>query len=79
MIAVAARDQPAERQFTALLNTISAYWHMAGVAFIVLVLIIVPDNHQSFRYVFTETVNATGFGGDGRAASSSVRLPDAVC
>ena len=47
-------------QVTALLNTISAYWHMAGVAFIVLVLIIVPDNHQSFGYVFAETVNATG-------------------
>jgi amino acid transporter len=49
---------------TALLNTISAYWHMAGVVFIVLVLALVPDNHQSFGYVFGETVNATGFGGD---------------
>ena len=38
---------------TAMLNTISAYWHMAGVAFIVVVLIIVPDNHQSVSYVFT--------------------------
>ena len=50
---------------TALLNTVSAYWHMAGVAFIVLVLIIVPDNHQSFGYVFTETVNNSGFSGTG--------------
>ena len=49
---------------TALLNTISAYWHMAGVVFIVVVLAVVPDNHQSFGYVFGETVNATGFGGD---------------
>ncbi len=47
---------------TALLNTISAYWHMAGVAFIVLVLIIVPDDHQSFGYVFGETVNVSGYG-----------------
>ena len=47
---------------TAMLNTISAYWHMAGVAFIVLVLIIVPDNHRSLGYVFGETVNETGFG-----------------
>ena len=31
-----------------MLNTISAYWHMVGVAFIVVVLIIVPDEHQSF-------------------------------
>jgi len=50
--------------FTALLNTISAYWHMAGVVLIVVVLALVPDNHQSFGYVFGETVNATGFGGD---------------
>ena len=47
---------------TAFLNTISAYWHMAGVAFIVLVLIIVPDQHQSIGYVFGETVNASGYG-----------------
>jgi amino acid transporter len=49
-------------RITAGLNTISAYWHMAGVAFIVLVLIIVPDQHQSFGYVFGETVNASGYG-----------------
>jgi amino acid transporter len=48
---------------TAFLNTISAYWHMIGVAFIVVVLAFVPDNHQSLSYVFTETVNASGFGG----------------
>jgi amino acid transporter len=48
---------------TAFLNTISAYWHMAGVAFIVLVLIIVPDHHQSVSYVFTETINNSGFQG----------------
>jgi amino acid transporter len=47
---------------TALLNTVSAYWHMAGVAFIVLVLIVVPDHHQSVGYVFGETVNASGYG-----------------
>jgi amino acid transporter len=49
-------------RITAGLNTISAYWHMLGVAFIVLVLIIVPDQHQSFGYVFGETVNASGYG-----------------
>ena len=48
---------------TAALNTISAYWHMAGVAFIVLVLIVVPDDHQSFGYVFGETINNSGFSG----------------
>ena len=49
---------------TAALNTISAWWHMAGVAFIVLVLIIVPDSHQSVGYVFGETINNSGFGGE---------------
>jgi amino acid transporter len=49
---------------TAFLNTISAYWHMIGVVFIVLVLIIVPDHHKSFSYVFTHTINNSGFSGN---------------
>ena len=48
---------------TAMLNTISAWWHMAGVVVIVLILIVVPDNHQSFGYVFGETINNSGFSG----------------
>ena len=57
-------------RITAGLNTFSAYWHMVGVAFIVGVLVIVPDNHQSLSYVFTETVNNSGFG-DGTTSWSS--------
>src|SRR5262245_52574517 len=49
-------------RITSLLNTVSAYWHMAGVAVIVIVLIVVPDHHQSAGYVFGHTVNATGYG-----------------
>jgi amino acid transporter len=49
---------------TAMLNTISAYWHMIGVGVIVFVLFIVPDSHQSFSFVFTETLNLTGWGGE---------------
>ncbi len=52
-------------RITSLLNTFSAYWHMVGVAIIVLVLIIVPDTHQSIGYVFGETVNNSGFSGSG--------------
>ena len=59
---------------TALLNSVSAYWHMVGVAVIVGILIVVPDNHQSFGYVFGETVNATGFGTGGEGFSSLVFL-----
>ena len=50
-------------RITAGLNTISAYWHMAGVVFIVAVLIVVPNDHRSLSYVFTETVNNSGYGG----------------
>jgi amino acid transporter len=49
-------------RITSLLNTVSAYWHMAGVAVIVIVLLVVPDHHQSLGYVFGHQVNATGYG-----------------
>ncbi|HLU57884.1 MAG TPA: amino acid permease [Pseudonocardia sp.] len=45
----------------ALLNTISAWWHMVGVAVVVAVLAFVPDNHQSAAFVFGETINNSGF------------------
>ena len=48
---------------TAALNTISAWWHIAGVLLIVGILIVVPDNHQSAGYVFGETINNSGFSG----------------
>jgi amino acid transporter len=48
---------------TAFLNTISAWWHMIGVLVVVIILGAVPDHHQSVNYVFTQTVNNTGFSG----------------
>jgi amino acid transporter len=48
---------------TAFLNTISAWWHMVGVVFVVFVLAIVPDHHKSIGYVFGQTINNTGFSG----------------
>jgi amino acid transporter len=50
---------------TALLNRISAWWHMVGVLVIVGILIIVPDHHQSVGYVFGKTLNNSGFSGTG--------------
>jgi amino acid transporter len=47
----------------ALFNNISVFWHVAGVTVIVLVLAFVPDTHQSLDFVFTETINNSGFGG----------------
>jgi amino acid permease (GABA permease) len=48
-------------RLVALLNDISVWWHVAGVALIVAVLAFVPDNHQSTSFVFTEFVNNTGW------------------
>ncbi|MGQ0840556.1 amino acid permease [Actinokineospora sp.] len=45
----------------ALLNSISVWWHLAGVLVIVGVLIVVPDNHQPASFVFGEFVNNTGW------------------
>ncbi|HEY8501614.1 MAG TPA: amino acid permease, partial [Solirubrobacterales bacterium] len=44
-----------------LVNSVSVWWHVLGVAAIVLVLIIVPDTHQSLDFVFTERINNSGF------------------
>ena len=46
----------------AMLNNVSVFWHVAGVAAIILVLVFVPDQHQSVDFVFTETINNSGFG-----------------
>ncbi len=49
----------------AKLNTFSAWWHMVGVLVIVVVLIVVPQQHQSVGFVFGEVINNSGFGGEG--------------
>jgi amino acid permease (GABA permease) len=48
-------------KIVALFNNISVWWHIVGVAVIVLVLVIVPDHHQSANFVFTKFVNNTGW------------------
>jgi amino acid transporter len=47
----------------AMINNISAWWHMGGVLVIVLVLIFIPDHHKSLSFVFTDTENFSGFQG----------------
>ncbi|HLI58421.1 MAG TPA: amino acid permease [Solirubrobacteraceae bacterium] len=49
-------------RLVAFLNHVSAYWHVIGVAVIVVVLIVVPNSHQSVGWVFSKTVNNAGFG-----------------
>ena len=45
----------------ALLNDISVWWHLIGVAVIFVVLFFVPSHHQSVSFIFTKFVNNTGF------------------
>jgi amino acid permease (GABA permease) len=44
-----------------LLSDVSAWWHLIGVAVIVLVLTFVPDQHKPISEVFFEVKNETGF------------------
>jgi amino acid permease (GABA permease) len=44
-----------------LLSDVSAWWHLIGVAVIVAVLAIVPDQHKPISEVFFEVRNETGF------------------
>jgi amino acid transporter len=47
----------------AVMNNVSVWWHVVGASAIVLILIFVPDQHQSFSYVFTERFNNSGYSG----------------
>jgi len=45
----------------AMMNNVSVWWHVVGASAIILILIFVPDQHQSVGYVFTERFNNSGF------------------
>jgi amino acid transporter len=47
----------------AIMNNVSVWWHVVGAAVIILILVLVPDNHQSVSYVFTERFNNSGYDG----------------
>jgi amino acid transporter len=48
-------------RLVSVLNSISVWWHLAGVAVIVGALAIVPSEHQAPSEVFTTFVNDTGW------------------
>ena len=50
-----------------LLSDVSAWWHLIGVAVIVAVLAVVPDQHKPISEVFFEVRNETGFTFQGAA------------
>ncbi|CCH79944.1 Amino acid permease-associated region [Nostocoides japonicum T1-X7] len=45
----------------AIMNNVSVWWHVFGAAAIIVMLLLVPDHHQSFSYVFTHRFNNSGF------------------
>jgi amino acid transporter len=45
----------------AIANNVSVWWHVFGASLIVLILIFIPNHHQSWNYVFTERFNNSGF------------------
>lgn len=44
-----------------VLSDVSAWWHLIGVAIIVVVLAVMPDQHKPISEVFFEVRNETGF------------------
>ena len=48
-------------RLVSILNSISVWWHLAGVAVIVGALALVPAHHQDASFVFGEFVNDTGW------------------
>jgi amino acid transporter len=61
VLALAALINIFSSHLLAVLNNVSVWWHVAGAATVVLVLILVPSHHASLHTVFTHTVNNTGF------------------
>jgi amino acid transporter len=47
-------------RFLALMNNVSVGWHVFGVLVILGILVFVPDDHQSFSFVFGERINNSG-------------------
>ncbi|RLV49478.1 amino acid permease [Nocardioides mangrovicus] len=45
----------------AIVNNISVWWHVAGAAIVILILIFIPKTHQSLNFVFTDRINNSGY------------------
>ncbi len=68
VLAVAAGLNIFSSHLMAIMNNVSVWWHVIGASVIVLILIFIPDQHQSFSYVFTERFNNSGYS-DGSTSS----------
>lgn len=48
-------------RLVSVLNSVSVWWHLGGVAVIAGALILVPTHHQSTHFMFTQFANGTGW------------------
>ncbi|GAA2380780.1 amino acid permease [Dactylosporangium salmoneum] len=44
-----------------VLQNVSVWWHVFGSAVVVLILVFVPEKHQSLEFVFTQRFNNSGY------------------
>ncbi len=64
ILAVSATVNIFSSHLLAVINNISVWWHVAGAAIVIGILIFVPEQHASFGDVFAKTINNSGmFGG----------------
>jgi amino acid transporter len=64
ILAIAALINIFSSHLLAVINNISVWWHVAGAAAVIVILILVPTQHASFSDVFAKTINNSGiFGG----------------
>jgi amino acid transporter len=61
LMAVVALVNIFSSHLLALVNNISAYWHVFGAAAIVLLILLTAKNYQTPSFVFTERINNSGF------------------
>ncbi|HEV7418721.1 MAG TPA: amino acid permease [Mycobacterium sp.] len=64
ILAISATINIFSSHLLAVINNVSVWWHVAGAAAVILILIFIPEQHASFSDVFAKTVNNSGmFGG----------------
>jgi len=61
LLAVAAVLNIFSGHLMAVMNNISVWWHVGGVALIIAILAFVPKTHQALSFVFGDRVNNSGY------------------
>lgn len=45
----------------AIINNVSVWWHVFGASIVVGILIFIPENHQTLKWMYTTQINNSGF------------------